>query len=397
MSRVSRLRIFVASSALPKPDENAGDRRLSALIELLARHHRVDLWLGDPPASADTDRYLSLVRATGAHVLGWGWSGYVSAMTSTQYHLGVFEFYHTAAGLMADFRRRQPGARVVIDSVDIHFAREADGAALGVIDAAAARETATRELAAYRSADAVIVVTDADARLLEHAGGVRQLFVIPLIIPVRTRSQGRHGRGLLFVGSFRHPPNADGIRWFMSEVWPLIAAEEPETTLDIVGSRPPPEVRAFGESRGVTVHGFVADLDALLSQATVSIAPLRYGGGMKGKVCEALAWGIPVVTTSAGVQGLPVQSGTELLVGDDAPRFAAGVLSLLRDSAYAEGIEAAGQRAAASYAPETVERQVDDMIAALAPNPRAFGPRLAWLRASAAHTLRAVGRRVMPG
>jgi glycosyltransferase involved in cell wall biosynthesis len=396
MERPSRLRVFVPLQTLPQPDENAGDRRFCALLELMARHHRVDVWLDHLPASNATDHYRSLLTATGANLLPVGWSSYAWALTSTRYHIGLFEFYRMAELFAEDFRRRQPGAVVVIDSVDVHFAREAAGAELGVLDPAAARDTATRELSAYRGADAVVVVSVDDARLLEDAGGIPHLHIVPLIIPQRERPRGPRPPELLFVGSFRHLPNADGIAWFMNEVWPTIATAEPDTTLTIVGGHPPPDVLAYGQVRGVTVRGYVADLDPLVDRAAVSIAPLRYGGGVKGKVVEALASGVPVVTTPAGAQGLPVRHGSDLVVADDAMGFAQGVLSLLRDPARAERIGAAGQQAAAFCSPDRVERDVDHMMRALVRHPQALRPRLAWLQSATMHTLGALGRRLAP-
>lgn len=399
MPRTSRLRIFVPLKTLPRPDENAGDRRFCALIEIMARHHRVDLWPADQQRQdpAESRRYHSLLTAAGVNVLACDWSSYVWAMTAARYHIGLFEFHQTAERFAADFRQRQPGAVVVVDSVDVHFARLAAGVELGLTDSTVARAVESRELAAYRAADAVIAVSDAEATLLQTAGGIRQLYVVPLIIPQRERNEAPRKGELLFVGGFRHAPNVDGILWFMDQVWPLVTAVAADTTLTIVGSHPPPEILALSRVRGVTVQGFVPDVGPLLDRAAISIAPLRYGGGMKGKVVEALASGVPVVTTSAGVQGLPVRIGTDLLASDDAKGFAEDVLSLLCDPARAREVGAAGQRAAAFCAPEQVERNIDHMMRALVPHPHALRSRVTWLRSAAKHALGNVRRRAVSG
>src|SRR5690606_18449202 len=131
----------------------------------------------------------------------------------------------------------------------------------------------------------------------------------------------RAGRHVMFIGGFGHKPNVDGILWFMAEVWPRLVARDPAFRITIAGSHPPPEVLALaGDAVTVTGRISAADLAALYARASVAIAPLRYGAGVKGKVIEAFASGIPMVTTSVGVQGIadPVDLA---FVADDAGAF----------------------------------------------------------------------------
>ena len=111
--------------------------------------------------------------------------------------------------------------------------------------------------------------------------------------------------GILFVGGFGHPPNLEAIRWFLAEVWPLVSASSPGIQLDIAGSRSPTELLSLKDKR-VRVHGFVSDtrLTELYRSARIVIVPLRNGGGVKGKVLEALWHGVPVLTTPVGAEGI---------------------------------------------------------------------------------------------
>jgi glycosyltransferase involved in cell wall biosynthesis len=90
---------------------------------------------------------------------------------------------------------------------------------------------------------------------------------------------------------------------------------------------PTPEIMAMGDLPGVEVLGFVPDTRPFLDEASVSVAPLRFGGGMKGKVTEALAYGLPVVSTSVGAQGLQAQNGIDMVITDNADEFARAILS----------------------------------------------------------------------
>jgi len=388
------LRVFVPLARLPQPDTNAGDRRFCEMLALLARTHRVDVCLSQPAEEGDDSRYAALLRATGVRILQAGWHGYVRAQLTTRYHLGLFYFFREAERFAADFRRRQPAAVVVVDSVDVHFARLEAGVALGVVDAGLARDTKVRELAAYRAADAVIVVSDADAELLRTAGGIPRIVVVPLIVAPRPRPVQPRPSSLLFVGNFQHPPNVDGLCWFLTGAWPRIRAEVPEATLEIIGTNPPAEVRACGQAPGVAFLGYVPEVAPFLDRTAVSVAPLRYGGGVKGKIVEAMAAGVPVVTTRAGVQGLPLHPGRDVLMADDEAGFADAVVSLLRDPVRAAGQGAAGQRAVAFCAPEAVGETLEQILRELVPRPEAMESRLAWLRAAAAHAARALRARL---
>ena len=138
---------------------------------------------------------------------------------------------------------------------------------------------------------------------------------------------------LLFVGGFRHPPNADGVKWFASSVWPLIRKELPDARFLIAGSHPTEEIEALNGKDGTEVLGFVSDeeLSELYKSAKLTVVPLRYGAGVKGKVVEALSEGSVIVTTSVGAEGIP-EAETVMAVADTPSSFAEKVVSLYNDS-----------------------------------------------------------------
>ncbi len=140
-------------------------------------------------------------------------------------------------------------------------------------------------------------------------------------------------KGLLFVAGFGHAPNIDAAVWFVREVFALIVVGRSDIHLDLVGSNPAPEVKALA-SHNVTVSGYVTDeeLACRYQRSRIAIVPLRFGAGMKGKVIEAMRFGVPVVTTSTGVQGLE-KFGDAIAVADDPQAFADHVLRLLSDDA----------------------------------------------------------------
>ena len=139
--------------------------------------------------------------------------------------------------------------------------------------------------------------------------------------------------GLVFVGGFAHPPNADAVLWFASEIFPAIRRQIPDIQFYVVGSKVTDEIKELEQpGNGIIIKGFVSDeeLEAIYQQCRIVVVPLRYGAGVKGKVVEAIYNGAPIVTTSVGAEGIPEVEKT-LAVADGAEEFADAVVNLYRD------------------------------------------------------------------
>ena len=128
---------------------------------------------------------------------------------------------------------------------------------------------------------------------------------------------------LVFVGGFQHPPNIDAVCWFVREVMPLLRAGS-APLLHVIGSKVPSEVLDL-TADDVIVHGFVPDIAPFMDESRLSVAPLRYGAGVKGKVNMAMSYGLPVVATSMAVEGMHVRPGIDVMVADTPVDFAAAI------------------------------------------------------------------------
>lgn len=151
--------------------------------------------------------------------------------------------------------------------------------------------------------------------------------------------------GLLFVGGFAHPPNADAVVWFVKHVFPLIRKKLPDLKFYVVGSKVTDEVKALEDpEKGVIIKGFVSEeeLDSLYAACRVVVVPLRYGAGVKGKVVEAIYNGAPIVTTSIGAEGIP-KAETVMEIADAPEEFAARTIALYNDPAECQKLSAATQ------------------------------------------------------
>ncbi|HEY4096531.1 MAG TPA: glycosyltransferase [Baekduia sp.] len=352
--------ILVVHPALPTHDMDAGSLRLRWIVELLvAEGHRVT-FLGHSGWAQD-HRYADELRDLGVEVHrynGRWWREQRGARVPGPgidldglLHRGRFDLAWLSTYEMGEFyapsiRRASPATRVLIDSVDVHHVRERRGAALTGDPAAfeAAERTRLRERAVYSAADALVAVSAVDAEAMSELAPDVPVSVVSTVHALPASGPDVSARdGLVFVGGFDHQPNVGAMVDFVGGPWPSIAAALPGVALTIVGSNPPPVVQALGATPGVTVTGWVPETAPYLDAARVSIAPLRYGAGVKGKVGEAMSHGLPVVTTSVGAEGMGLVDGQTALIADTDEAFAAAVARVYEDRGLWERLAAAGR------------------------------------------------------
>ncbi|MDP1678931.1 MAG: glycosyltransferase family 4 protein [Candidatus Nitrotoga sp.] len=344
------MNILIVSDAYPMPDRNSGDFRFSTLIGMIREKHNVFFCaLGEKRqveeiGSKQTARYREALGEAGIQVLN---SGAGRALRERAYGAVLFEWYFTATQLIDNVREWQPNARLIVDAVDVVFNRlEAKSRVTKTTqDINKALETKRKELSVYDKADIVITVTDADAVILHRINPRLVTFTVPNIHPLQVPVPipANNDKRLIFVGSFTHEPNIDAMHYLCEEVLPLIVEAEPEVILRIVGNAPTQEILQLASAH-VEVLGYVPETRPFLETSTISIAPLRFGGGMKGKIGEAMSYGLPVVTTAIGIEGFGLNPGEHILVGNDPRSFADAVIKLLRDRDFLEQVRMAGHR-----------------------------------------------------
>lgn len=360
------------SECFPQPDQASGDLRFFTLLSLLARKHKLLFCAlnADGTAKPRNDAGVRLEQAG----IALGEVDLPNVLRHFKPDIVWIEFYfHVRPDFLGLFRRYCPQARIVVDSVDVHFNRFETKARLTgkPEDESVASQMKKRELAAYASADMVIAVSDDDRQLIRHELPALPVEVVPNIhaMPTFPDPTKRQYGELVFVGGFKHEPNVDAMLYFCSEVMPRIIAARPQTRLKIIGSNAPQAIQALA-SESVEVLGYVPDTAPHLESAYISVAPLRYGGGMKGKVGEAMSFGLPVVTTTFGAEGFGLQPGKDLLVGDTAENFAAQVIALLDDADLYSRVARSGYEfIECHYSIPAVERMLDSSVQRLANLP----------------------------
>lgn len=363
---------------LIRPDCASGDLRFASMLAAMERENTVDLFMGGVRADISPERLSALRRHFHGELIHDQPFGNEVALCRRPYTCCLIEFWTFAELMLPSIRGYVPWAPVIIDSVDVHFVREEAAAKLGMMDAEEVEANKRREVAIYEKADAVMVVTEDDAFALKAAGVTKPVFVIPNILAGRDRPSIARERELLFIGGFSHAPNADGLLWFVRECWARIREEMPDAKLTVVGSNATEEVLALNKVPGVTVLGYVPETGPFLDRAAISISPLRYGGGMKGKVCEALAAGVPLVTTTTGAQGIDIKDRAGARVADSAEDLAAAVIWALANTDAAEAMGREGKRIIdAVCSPQVVSQRVQEMLKSFTKEPGA-AEKLGW-------------------
>ena len=184
-----------------------------------------------------------------------------------------------------------------------------------------------------RSARTLTVSSHDHTLLAEAAKGPVHAAIVPIGVEVEAIAPlpiNRHSTRLLSIATMHYPPNAEALRWFRDTVWPIVHAVQPGIAIDVIGSHPPKDlVRWAATTAGVYVPGYVADTTVPYRNAAIFIVPLRSGSGVRVKILEAMARGIPVVSTSIGVAGLALRHNEHLLIADTPEAFATAIVQLL--------------------------------------------------------------------
>jgi glycosyltransferase involved in cell wall biosynthesis len=211
-----------------------------------------------------------------------------------------------------------------------------------------------------KTVDRVLAVTDVDKTGLEDAlkfskvrkeDRVAPITIIPIAVDAQQLQPIRRNptsKNIVTLGTLHYPPNADGIRWFFNEVFPLIQKRVPEATLTIIGKKPPRDFLevAAHNPEAIKITGYVPELAPYFEKSAVMVVPVRAGGGMRVRILEAFAYAMPVVTTTIGLEGIHAEPGKDVLVGDTETDFANHVSNLLENVSLQEKLSVNGRKLA---------------------------------------------------
>lgn len=325
-------RALVIDHRIPMPDQDAGSGRIFELMLLLQ-----ELGLGVtfyPLNRVLIPRYQDALTSRGIEVLAEteDLDTYLDQMGSAL-KVAVLSRPTVAWAIYPMMRTRSPATPLVYDTVDLHYLRERGHASFegGMAAEQRADFHFDIELTLARLCEQTWTVTheEKDALLAELPD--LRIEVVPTIHQDEPRGLTyEQRRGIVFVGSYSHAPNSDAALWLANDILPIVRRQLPDVQLHLVGSSVTSEIEALARD-DVVVDGWVPSLDEVYRRMRVVVAPLRFGAGMKGKVGEALAHGVPVVTTAIGAQGHGLRHGEDALIADDAEGLAQAIVDAYRN------------------------------------------------------------------
>jgi len=198
------------------------------------------------------------------------------------------------------------------------------------------------EFEMYRRADKVLTLTPQGKKELLDISPDLDIAIVPHGVDVEDFAfspEPEEKKSIVFVGNYLHHPNVDAVLHFHQNIWRLLKALVPDVKLYIVGQAPPPEITGLASDKSITVTGRVKEVAPYLRKCRIFICPVRLGGGFRGKILEAMSVGRPVVSTTLGAEGIPVENTKNIIISDDPQSFAGSIADLISDDSLFRDIQ----------------------------------------------------------
>jgi GT2 family glycosyltransferase/glycosyltransferase involved in cell wall biosynthesis len=343
--RAAATRVLVVEACMLTPDQDSGSVRTSRFIRVMQSLGAKVTFIADNLQHLEP--YVSRLQQEGVEVITAPHVNSVEGFIEDygrDYDVIVLSRYYVAARYIDTARRTAPRALLVLDTHDLHYLRTRRLAELEGSKAIAqsAHAIQLQEMDCIRRMDVTWVVSPYERDVLTREVPQATVMVQTNIhYPVEHPAAFTERAGIMFVGGYRHPPNVDAALFYCRDIVPRLRERLPGVVSYLIGSNPPPAVTKLA-GNGVEVLGYVPEIEPWFDKCRLSVSPLRYGAGVKGKINHSMSRGLPVVATRTSVEGMHLVEGEEVLVADDPDAFADAIARLYRDEALWNRLSAAG-------------------------------------------------------
>lgn len=365
---LGKLTILVIDSYMPSFDRESGSRRLFELLKMFKALNYHVIFAADNGVKEEP--YVTILQNLQIETL-YTQDGFGTLIDQQiQERLPLIDLAWICRPELnqkyAPLIRQRAEIKLIYDTIDLHYLRLQRAWSLSPEkDAAMAMEwieMQSQELKMAHQADLTITVTPIEQQLLQQQA-VANVAVIPNIHhPYQGQIPSFQERsGLLFIGSYNHPPNIDAVLWLCQEIMPLVWQQAPQLKVTLLGNNPNAEVLALQSDR-ITVTGYIDDVTPYFLSHKLSVSPLRYGAGMKGKIGHSLEYGLPVVSTSIGTEGMNLVPNQHILEANNTEEFARQILLLSQNQTLWQQLSTNASSAIAPYTTEVIQDNLRQIL-----------------------------------
>ena len=265
------------------------------------------------------------------------------AQRGTEFDCAYITRYYVAQESIPALREYAPDCKIIMNNADLHFLRELRSAGDDPDKLERATEVREMELEMMLESDVVISYNETEHAVIQsHTDNAVNVMKCPWVIDTPNNSpRFRATKGLAFLGGFKHPPNREGVEWFGAEVMPLIEHEGIE--LSVYGAAMDHSFKTSMRDQGINAVGYIDDLEDVYTKHRIFIAPLLSGAGIKGKVINALAYGIPTILTPMAAEGIGLRHGHDCMIARTPQEWAESIKKLYKDEALWKAISKASR------------------------------------------------------
>ena len=364
-------RILIIDNNTVTPDQDAGSLLIFNIC-LLLRELNFQVTFAASSALVEVPRHTARLQKMGIEVI---YAPYVSSLES---HLKEYgQRYQLAMVIRPDnalinidlIRKNCSNTKIIYHTIDLHHLRMLREGILTHSDAIVSNSHKMKklELEIIYKSDLTIVVSQEEriAILKEYPDLNIKTLGLVLAQSHEKFNSIRERNGIIFVGGFSHAPNVDAVLFFIKEVMPELLKFHPNLLLTIVGSNIPPELFEY-QNQNINFLGYIKDLNSILNDSLVNIAPLRFGAGLKGKIANALSLGLPTVASSIAVEGMGLTNNENVIIADQPHEYIKAIDTLIRDKAIWNKISSKSlQYANSRWSGQVMVKELSDVISSL--------------------------------
>ncbi|TVZ47189.1 glycosyl transferase family 1 [Olleya sp. Hel_I_94] len=334
--------VLIIDEIIPEFNKDSGSRRLTEIIKLLLKNKVSVFLVADLKQYKYKSDYIQKFKDLGVNVYQPSIDskgdlvtieGFIKQMAPKMdvawlHRPLIFDKYQALV------KKANPKVKLVFDMVDFHYIRLLREYELNKDEAlkAEAEKFLKIELQNCKNADVVIAISTTDKVLLkQHFNTDEKVVLISNIHQYIDKSEDfnsfENRKDLLFVGSFRHDPNTDAVKYLKQNVMPIVWQTLPEVTVNIIGSYITDDIKDLASSN-FKLLGFVDDLNVVINNSKLFVAPLRFGAGIKGKIGQSLEHSLPLVTTDVGAEGFDFGNQKQIMIANNTEAIAQKVINL---------------------------------------------------------------------